>query len=78
MLPPPPPLQQLPDAPVLGGVYQGLVSGLMDFGCFVEIQGFRRKVGPEEGEGGEEGEEGAIKAMQLGVKGTSNLKAGYM
>ena len=45
MLPPPPPLQQLPDVPVLGGVYQGVVSGLMDFGCFVEIQGFRRKVG---------------------------------
>ena len=41
-LPPPPPLQE---APVLGGVYQGIVSGLMDFGCFVEIQGFRRKVG---------------------------------
>lgn len=26
------------DAPALGGVYRGKVSGLMEFGCFVELQ----------------------------------------
>ncbi|GAX74379.1 hypothetical protein CEUSTIGMA_g1827.t1 [Chlamydomonas eustigma] len=40
----PPPPARLPEVPELGGVYQGTVSGLMDFGCFVELEGFRRKV----------------------------------
>lgn len=36
------PLQQtrLPEEPVLGAVYRGKVSGIMEFGCFVEVQGF--------------------------------------
>lgn len=41
--PPPAPLQQQrggPEEPVLGGVYRGKVSGIMEFGCFVEVQGF--------------------------------------
>jgi predicted RNA-binding protein with RPS1 domain len=25
---------------VLGAVYRGKVSGIMEFGCFVEVQGF--------------------------------------
>jgi predicted RNA-binding protein with RPS1 domain len=25
---------------VLGGVYRGKVSGIMEFGCFIELQGF--------------------------------------
>jgi hypothetical protein len=25
---------------VLGGVYKGKVTGIMEFGCFVELQGF--------------------------------------
>ncbi|KIY94900.1 ATP-dependent RNA helicase DHX8/PRP22 [Monoraphidium neglectum] len=32
------------DKPELGGVYQGKVSGIMEFGCFVEVEGFRQKV----------------------------------
>lgn len=39
--PPPAPLL---DKPEKGGVYQGKVSGIMDFGCFVELQGFRGRV----------------------------------
>lgn len=41
--PPPAPQQQQrggPEEPVLGGVYRGKVSGIMEFGCFVEVQGF--------------------------------------
>jgi ATP-dependent RNA helicase DHX8/PRP22 len=41
MLPPPPPGPVLPDAPVLGGVYRGTISGTMEFGCFVELIGMR-------------------------------------
>ncbi len=44
---PPPPARAppvMPDEPELGGCYQGKVSSVMDFGCFVELQGFRRKV----------------------------------
>lgn len=36
----PPPM---PDAPVLGGVYRGKVTGVLDAGCFVELSGFRAK-----------------------------------
>ena len=39
--PPPAPLL---DKPEKGGVHQGKVSGIMDFGCFVELQGFRGRV----------------------------------
>ncbi len=39
--PPPAPLL---DKPERGGVYKGKVSGLMDFGCFVELQGFKGRV----------------------------------
>ncbi|MEW5307724.1 MAG: hypothetical protein WDW36_010101 [Sanguina aurantia] len=42
--PPGPPPPTLLDAPEMGGVYRGKVSGLMEFGCFVELQGFRNKV----------------------------------
>lgn len=35
-LPPPPP--QMPEAPELGAIYQGKVSGIMEFGCFVEVE----------------------------------------
>lgn len=31
-------------APELGAVYRGKVSGIMEFGCFVELMGFRKKV----------------------------------
>ncbi|DBA76854.1 TPA: hypothetical protein ACH3X2_008868 [Trebouxia sp. C0005] len=39
--PPPAPLQ---DKPERGDVHKGKVSGLMDFGCFVELQGFKSRV----------------------------------
>jgi len=39
--PPPAPLL---DKPERGGVHRGKVSGLMDFGCFVELQGFKSRV----------------------------------
>ena len=39
--PPPAPLL---DKPERGGVHKGRVSGLMDFGCFVELQGFKSRV----------------------------------
>eukprot|EP00879_Flechtneria_rotunda_P012406 GHRR01012955.1.p1 GENE.GHRR01012955.1~~GHRR01012955.1.p1 ORF type:complete len:1206 (+),score=437.88 GHRR01012955.1:239-3856(+) len=32
--------QRLPAEPELGGVYRGKVTGIMEFGCFVELQGF--------------------------------------
>jgi hypothetical protein len=32
--------QQLPSEPSLGGVFRGKVTGIMEFGCFVELQGF--------------------------------------
>ena len=38
---PPPKL----DAPEMGGVYRGRVSSVMEFGCFVELDCFKRKVG---------------------------------
>ena len=31
------------DAPQVGAIYRGRVSGVMDFGCFVELLGFRGK-----------------------------------
>lgn len=31
------------DEPAMYGVYRGRVTGVMDFGCFVELQGFRNK-----------------------------------
>ncbi|KAL4424788.1 hypothetical protein ABPG77_000828 [Micractinium sp. CCAP 211/92] len=36
----PPPM---PDEAEMYGVYKGRVTGVMDFGCFVELQGFRTK-----------------------------------
>ncbi|KAL4525206.1 hypothetical protein Ndes2526A_g07284 [Nannochloris sp. 'desiccata'] len=36
--------QQLLDEPALYAIYKGRVSGAMDFGCFVELQGFRGRV----------------------------------
>ena len=39
--PPPAPLLEKPER---GGVHKGRVSGLMDFGCFVELQGFKSRV----------------------------------
>ncbi|KAI3436603.1 hypothetical protein D9Q98_006020 [Chlorella vulgaris] len=33
----------LPDEPEMYGVYRGKVTGVMDFGCFVELLGFRTK-----------------------------------
>lgn len=44
-MPPPPPGPPMLDEPELGGVYRGTVSSVMEFGCFVELKGFRRKVG---------------------------------
>ncbi|PRW58375.1 putative pre-mRNA-splicing factor ATP-dependent RNA helicase [Chlorella sorokiniana] len=37
---PPPPM---PDEPEMYGVYRGRVNNVMDFGCFVELMGFRTK-----------------------------------
>lgn len=56
--PPPPPDAAAPmlDEPAMGGVYRGKVSGVMEFGCFVELQGFRRKVGSGQDGGGVESE----------------------
>lgn len=39
-LPPPPPML---DKPEHFGVYRGRVSNVMEFGCFVELVGFRSK-----------------------------------
>ena len=39
--PPPAPLL---DQPERGGVYKGKVNGIMDFGCFVELQGFKSRI----------------------------------
>ena len=39
--PPPAPLL---DKPEKDAIYKGRVSGVMDFGCFVELQGLRRRV----------------------------------
>ncbi|PSC68289.1 putative pre-mRNA-splicing factor ATP-dependent RNA helicase [Micractinium conductrix] len=33
----------VPDEPEMYGCYKGRVTGAMDFGCFVELQGFRTK-----------------------------------
>jgi ATP-dependent RNA helicase DHX8/PRP22 len=44
MPPPPPPLPAVSDEPALGGVYRGRVSSVMEFGCFVELDCFRRRV----------------------------------
>eukprot|EP00951_Prasinocladus_malaysianus_P013913 scaffold105887_cov32-Prasinocladus_malaysianus.AAC.1 len=41
--PPPPPRDRLPDKPELYGCYRGRVSGMMDFGAFVELLGFPGK-----------------------------------
>jgi ATP-dependent RNA helicase DHX8/PRP22 len=40
----------MPDDPELGGVYRGKVSSVMEFGCFVELEGFRKRVGVWEGD----------------------------
>lgn len=42
-MPPPPPPPAQPDAPELGAVCRGTVSSVMEFGCFVELKGFRRR-----------------------------------
>ncbi|KAK9814683.1 hypothetical protein WJX72_009734 [[Myrmecia] bisecta] len=39
----PPPPAPLPDKPQQYGVYRGRVANVMDFGCFVELLGFRQK-----------------------------------
>lgn len=41
--PPPPPKERLPDKPALYGCYRGRVSGIMEFGAFVELIGFSGK-----------------------------------
>ena len=33
----------LPEKPELYGVFRGRVSNVLEFGCFVELQGFRKK-----------------------------------
>lgn len=38
-----PPPAPLPEKPELYGVYRGRVSNVLEFGCFVELQGFRKK-----------------------------------
>lgn len=38
-----PPPAPLPEKPELYGVYKGRVSNVLEFGCFVELQGFRKK-----------------------------------
>lgn len=42
--PPPPKRPTLPEAPELGGVYRGRVTGTMGTGCFVELLNFAKKV----------------------------------
>lgn len=43
MPPPPPRPEPSSDKPELYKCYRGRVSGIMDFGCFVELLGFRSK-----------------------------------
>lgn len=33
----------MPEKPDVYGVYRGRVSNVLEFGCFVELQGFRKK-----------------------------------
>ncbi len=33
----------MPEKPDVYGVYRGCVSNVLEFGCFVELQGFRKK-----------------------------------
>ena len=33
----------MPEKPEVYGVYRGRVSNVLEFGCFVELQGFRKK-----------------------------------
>jgi ATP-dependent RNA helicase DHX8/PRP22 len=42
--PPRAPPPAMPEEPEMYAVYRARVSGVMDFGCFVELQGFRKKV----------------------------------
>ena len=44
MPPPPPKRPALPEFPDLGGVYRGKVSGTMGTGCFIEMNGFAKRV----------------------------------
>jgi ATP-dependent RNA helicase DHX8/PRP22 len=43
MPPPPPRMEPLGDKPDLYKCYRGRVSGIMDFGCFVELLGFKSR-----------------------------------
>lgn len=44
MPPPPPPTNaRMPDTPELYGCYRGKVSNILEFGCFVELSGFRQR-----------------------------------
>ena len=38
-----PPPAPMPEKPEVYGVYRGRVSNVLEFGCFVELQGFRKK-----------------------------------
>ncbi|CAL5229034.1 g12281 [Coccomyxa viridis] len=38
-----PPPAPMPEKPDVYGVYRGCVSNVLEFGCFVELQGFRKK-----------------------------------
>ena len=38
-----PPPAPMPERPEVYGVYRGRVSNVLEFGCFVELQGFRKK-----------------------------------
>lgn len=33
--------QTVPDAPVVGDIYNGKISSIMQFGCFVQLEGLR-------------------------------------
>ena len=42
-LPPPPPRPSMPEKAEQYGVYRGRVTNVMDFGCFVEVQGIQQR-----------------------------------
>eukprot|EP00898_Chlorokybus_atmophyticus_P004046 jgi/Chlat1/4642/Chrsp3S05597 len=58
----PGPATRMPDEPELYAVYKGRVTSVQDFGCFVQLEGFREK------------REGLVHASQMSNKRIANAK----